>query len=259
MIKSLIGLESSSIMPLIAITPLTQDCYETIWGEFINDNLIAHEDSISELKSIFTFKANTFYSNPIKRLEKIKDFQTAKNLSLKGIAIKLLLDGQMGGWIGNKNSRVQTFFFSDVIDSLDDRIIDPHEFSAKLIESMKKKLKKYNDLLTDENSILTIDIRQILPYWGPHNISQSLFIEQRKIKIKIQTNCENFSMFKSLPPAVRRDSYHYHMLKKEKVDIILVGDANYKKNICNCNSCCSYTCNVHVLSDNKRKALLQLT
>lgn len=140
-----IGLESSSIMPLVAITPLTQDCYETIWGKFINSTFLAHADSIEELKSIFIFKANTFYSSSIKRLEKIKDLPLDENQSLKGIAIKLLLDGQMGGWIGNKNSRVQTFFFSDVIDSLDNRIKDPHEFSEELIESMKKKLKKYNN------------------------------------------------------------------------------------------------------------------
>ena len=105
-----IGLESSSIMPLITITPLTQDCYEATLNKFSHDTLIAHEDSLTELKTIFSFRSNTFYSNPINRLSKIKDFPLFPNTSLKGIAIKLLLDGQAGGWIGNKNSRVQTFF-----------------------------------------------------------------------------------------------------------------------------------------------------
>jgi len=56
-----IGLESSSIMPLVAITPLTQDCYQTILDNHSNHILIAHEDSIIELKNIFRFKADTFY------------------------------------------------------------------------------------------------------------------------------------------------------------------------------------------------------
>jgi len=130
---TLIGLESSSIMPLVAITPVTQDCYENIWGNYIANTLIAHEDSIAELKKIFTFKTNTFYSNPITRLEKVKDFSPLERLSLKGMALKLLLDGQMGGWIGNKISRVQTFFFSDIIDAIDDNIKDPKIFSKELI------------------------------------------------------------------------------------------------------------------------------
>lgn len=259
MTYSIIGLESSSIMPLVAITPLTQDCYETIWGSFINDTLLAHEDSIAELKNIFSFKTNTFYSNPIKRLEKIKELSPSDRMSLKGMALKLLLDGQMGGWIGNKNSRVQTFFFSDVIDNLDDKIKDPQEFSVKLIESMKKKIQIYNNLLTPVNGILTIDIKQILPYWGLHNVSQSLFSENRKIQIKILPNCESLVMFEYSPSATRRDSYHYHMLKKEKVNLILVGDANYKKNICSCRNCLSYYCEVQVLTDKKRKMLLNLT
>lgn len=258
MTNSLIGLESSSIMPLVAVTPLTQDCYETIWGSFYNSLLLAHEDSIAELKNIFNFRANTFYSNPLKRLEKLKDLSPSNGISLKGMAIKLLLDGQMGGWIGNKNSRVQTFFFSDVIDRIDDRIKDPHEFSATLIEGMKNKVLFYNRLLTPDNGLLTIDIKQILPYWGFHNVASSIFFENRTIQIRILPDCESFTMFESKPTATRRDSYHYHMLKKEKVGLILVGDANYRNNICSCNDCLSYHCEVHVLSDSKRKKLLNL-
>jgi len=254
----IIGLESSSIMPMVAITPLTQDCYENIWGRFINSTLIAHEDSISELKNIFKFKANTFYSNPITRLQKIKDFLPSDKISLKGMAIKLLLDGQMGGWIGNKNSRVQTFFFSDVIDGLDNRIKDPKEFSATLIDRMRNKIKTYNNFLTPIDGTLTINIRQILIYWGFHNVAPALFSEKRKIQIKILPNCHSFTTFESLPSATRRDAYHYHMLKKEKVTLILVGDANYKKNVCSCNDCLSHNCEVKILRDTKRKKLLGL-
>jgi hypothetical protein len=95
--NNLIGLESSSIMPLVTITPLTQECYEAIWGDCCSHTLMAHEDSIAELKNVFTFKTNTFYSNPITRLEKVKEFSPSERVSLKGAAFKLLLDGQMGG------------------------------------------------------------------------------------------------------------------------------------------------------------------
>jgi len=256
--NTLIGLESSTLMPLVAITPLTQECYEIIWGDYLADTLIAHEDSISELKGIFKFRANTFYSNPIIRLEKIKDFSPSERMSLKGMAMKLLLDGQMGGWIGNKNSRVQAFFFSDVIDAVDDNIKDPRIFSAELIKRMKNKIQTYNELLTPSNGILAIDMKRVLPYWGFHNVTPSIFSEERKIQIKILPNCESFVAFESLPSATRRDAYHYHMLKKEEVALILVGDANYKKNVCSCNTCLSYNCEVRLLRDTKRKRLLGL-
>ena len=255
----LIGLESSSIMPLVTVTPLTQDCYENIWGNHITSTLIAHEDSIAELKNIFQFKVNTFYSSPVSRLEKIKDFLPTEKASLKGIALKLLLDGQMGGWVGNKNSRVQTFFFSDVIDALDNDIKDPKAFSAELITNMRKKIQTYNQMLTPDNGILAIDIRQILPYWGFHNITPSIFSEKRKIKIRILPNCESLTMFGDFPSATRRDAYHYHMLKKERVSIILVGDANYKNNICSCSGCRSHDCEVQIFTDAKRKKILNLS
>jgi hypothetical protein len=257
--SNLIGLESSSIMPLITITPLTQECYESIWGEHCSNTLIAHEDSIAELKNVFNFKANTFYSNPITRLEKIKEFSFPKKLSLKGAAFKLLLDGQMGGWIGNKNSRVQAFFFSDVIDTIDDNIKDAETFSDQLILKMRAKIQTYNQMLTPNDGVLTIDIKRILPYWGFHNIASTIFSEKREVQIKILPNCESITMFESLPAATRRDAYHYHMLKKEKVRLILVGDANYKNNICSCPSCLSYDCSVVILTDAKRKKLLKLS
>ncbi len=256
--KNLIGLESSSIMPLVTVTPLTQECYEALWNNYVNSTLIAHEDSLTELRNIFKFKANTFYSNPIIRIEKVKDFSPSKRESIKGGALKLLLDGQMGGWIGNKISRVQTFFFSDVIDDIDSNIKDPERFSEELTESMKKKIEIYNRMLTPDNGLLTIDISRILPYWGFHNVTPSVFAEKRKVSIKILPNCETLNKFQSLPSATRRDAYHYHMLKKEKVQLILVGDANYKKNICACADCSSYNCEVKILTDRERKKILKL-
>jgi hypothetical protein len=256
--KTIIGLESSSIMPLVTITPLTQDCYGTIWDTYMGHTIIAHEDSLSELKDIFKFKANTFYSDPITRMEKVKDFSPSARASLKGMALKLLLDGQMGGWVGNKNSRVQTFFFSDVIDSLPSAMDDPKTFSAQLIARMKDKIRTYEEMLTPVAGILTIDVSRILPYWGWHNVRSSILSEKRKLRIRIVPDCESFAVFKHLPSAMRRDAYHYHMLKEEKVALILVGDANYRKNVCSCEECRSYDCQVSILKDTERKKLLKL-
>lgn len=257
--RLVIGLESSSIMPLIAVSPLTQDCYETIWGRYLSDTLIVHNDSIDELKNIFNFKGNTFFSNPTKRMEKIRDFHPRGELSLKGAAMKLLLDGQMGGWVGNKNSRVQTFFFSDVVDAIGDDIRDPAHFAGVLVERMEAKVARYNHMLTPANGTLTVDIGQILPYWGFHNVSPSLFTEKRTLKIQVLPDSESSEMFKSYPSATRRDAYHYHMLKKERVELILVGDANYSKNICSCQGCRAYECDIKVLKDTSRKLILNLT
>ena len=257
--KSLrIGLESSSIMPLIAVTPISQDCYETIQNDFAGSIFLAHEDSITELKSIFQFKSNTFYSNPITRLEKIRELPCYSNISLKGIAIKLLLDGQSGGWIGNKNSRVQALFFSDVIDSISNEIDEPNSFCTEVTDRMRSKIQSFNTLLTPVNQILSISSQSILQYWGCHNISLKLSQELTNIQIKVVPNCESFDMFEHMPNVIRRDIYHYHMLKKESVSAILVGDANYKKNLCNCQRCMNYDCEVIVLKDIKRKRLLGL-
>ncbi len=256
--NTIIGLESSSIMPLVTITPLTQDCYATIWGTYMTHTIIAHEASLSELKDIFKFKANTFYSNPITRMEKVKEFSPSGKTSLKGMAFKLLLDGQMGGWVGNKNSRVQTFFFSDVIDSLPNGMDDAKTFYAELIARMKEKIRTYDEMLTPASGVLTIDMSRILPYWGWHNVHSSILSEKRRLSIRILPDCESFAVFKHLPSAMRRDAYHYHMLKKEKVDVILVGDANYKKNVCLCEECRSHDCQVRILNGTERKKLLKL-
>lgn len=253
-----IGLESSSIMPLVAITPLTQDCYQTILDNYSDHILLAHEDSIIELKNIFRFKADTFYSNPLKRLEKIKELPYHPGLSLKGGAMKLLLDGQAGGWMGNKNSRVQALFFSDVIDSVSDTIDDPADFCNEVIMKMKGKIETYRNLLTPLRQVLSIQSANILPYWGYHNISTKLLFESNTINVTILPDCESIDDFEHLPSSSRRDTYHYHMLRKEKVNIILVGDANYEKNICRCLHCANYSCKIITLKDRERKALLNL-
>lgn len=251
-----VGLESSSIMPLVAITPLTQDCYETILNNFSDHTLIAHEDSITELGTIFHFRADTFYSNPIRRLEKIRVLPRFSGISLKGIAIKLLLDGQAGGWIGNKNSRVQGLFFSDVIDSISDVIDNPEDFCNEVTMKMRNKIESFNNSLMPANQILSIESGSILPYWGHHNISARLLTESKSIKIRILPNCESIEMFEHLPTAIRRDTYHSHMLKKDMANIILVGDANYEKNLCRCERCMNYDCETVILTNKKRNALL---
>lgn len=257
--QGLIGLESSTIMPLVTVTPLTQDCYEVVWREYLSQTLVVHEDSLAELRNVFRFKADTFYSNPISRLEKIKEYSFCGGLSIKRAALKLLLDGQMGGWVGNKNSRVQAFFFSDVIDAVSDEVRDPKLFSTQLTAKMCEKVRTYDEMLTPRDGILTIDIRRILPYWGFHNVDPAILSESRTIQIRILPNCESSTMFESLPPGIRRDAYHYHMLTKERVHLLLVGDANFKNNVCPCQSCLSHGSEIRLLTGASRKKLLRLT
>ncbi len=139
-----------------------------------------------------------------------------------------------------------------------DEIDNPEDFCNELTTKMRYKIKVFNNLLTPDNGILKICSSNILPYWGQHNISPNLLSESNSINIKILPDCELFKMFEHLPTATKRDSYHYHMLKKGKVNIIFVGDANYKKNICSCKSCATYDCETIILTDKKRKELLNL-
>lgn len=254
----LIGLESSSLMPLVAITPLSQDCYETIWGELFDNSFMVHRDSLAELRNIFEFSANTFFSNPIVRMQKLPDISFRKGLTAKGVAIKLLLDGQAGGWIGNKNSRVQAFFFSDVIDSIDDSITDLQEFCNIVVERMKAKANQFNHLVTPQNNLLVIDPKNALPYWGYHNVSAGFLEENRKLMINVQEDCTSIDMFMDKPSAGRRDAFHYHMLTQESVDLILVGDANFESNICKCNQCSKRSPSIRILTNKRRNVLLNL-
>jgi len=256
--KLLIGLESSSLMPLIAITPLSQDCYETIWEELFHNSFIIHRDSLAELRTIFEFSANTFFSNPIARMQKLRDISLWKGLTPKGVAIKLLLDGQAGGWIGNKNSRVQTFFFSDVIDSMDDSITDLQEFCNIVVGRMKAKVDHFNHLTTPQNNILVIDLKNALPYWGYHNVSADFLEENRPLTVQVQEDCASIDMFMDKRLPARRDAFHYHMLTQEHVDLLLVGDANFESNICRCAQCIKCSPSIRILTNKRRNDLLNL-
>lgn len=258
MSKQVIGLESSSLMPLVAITPLSEDSYRAIWGKLFDCSFLIHQDSLHELRRIFEFPTHTFFSDPITRIEKLRALPLPSRLTLKGLAIKLLLDGQAGGWIGNKNSRVQTFFFSDVIDNMEDSITDPHEFCDILVAGMQAKIDRFNHLITPQGNILPVDPKNALPYWGYHNVSTDYLEEDRKLVIEVREDCAPIDMFMSQPRAARRDAFHYHMLRQESVDLILVGDANFEENICRCDLCNKRPTKVRILTNKRRNALLNL-
>lgn len=256
--KLLIGLESSSLMPLVTITPLSQDCYETIWGELFDNSFVIHQDSLRELKNIFEFSTNTFFSNPIIRMRKLRDISLRKGLTAKGIAVKLLLDGQAGGWIGNKNSRVQAFFFSDVIDSIGDSIVDLQEFCDIVVQRMEAKINRFNHLITPQDNVLVVDLKNALSYWGYHNVSRDFLEEERTLVINVREDSASLDMFAHKTSAARRDAFHYHMLAQESVDLILVGDANFESNICSCDQCSKRSPKVRILTNKKRNDLLNL-
>lgn len=258
MSKQAIGLESSSVMPLVAITPLSEDCYRTIWGELLDSSFLIHQDSLGELRRIFEFPIHTFFSDPITRIEKLRELPLPSRLTMKGLAIKLLLDGQAGGWIGNKNSRVQTFFFSDVIDDMEDSITDSHEFCDILVARMKAKIERFNHLITPQDNVILIDLKNALPYWGYHNVSTDYLEEDRRLAIEVREDCAPIDMFMGQPPASRRDAFHYHMLRHESVDLILVGDANFEENVCRCEMCNRRPIKVRILTNKRRNALLSL-
>ncbi|PIU23867.1 MAG: hypothetical protein CO103_07095 [Chloroflexi bacterium CG_4_9_14_3_um_filter_45_9] len=256
--KLLTGLESSSLMPLVTITPLSQDCYDTIWGELFDNCFVIHQDSLRELKNIFEFSANTFFSNPIVRMQKLRDISPCKGLTVKGVAVKLLLDGQAGGWIGNKNSRVQAFFFSDVIDSIEDCIVDVQEFCDILVQRMEAKINRFNHLITPHDNLLVVDLENVLPYWGYHNVSRDFLEEDRKLVINVREDSASIDMFTHKTSAARRDAFHYHMLTQEAVDLILVGDANFESNICSCGQCSKRSPKIRILTNKRRNDLLNL-
>jgi hypothetical protein len=249
-----IGLESSSIMPLVVITPFSQSLWEKIWGECFASTFIANQDSIRELSQIFEFRSDSFYSSPITRIQKMKERSVSTSLSLKGEAIKYLADGQMGGHVGNKQSRVEVFFFSDVVDSIDSGTIDREEFCELVIQGIREKINAFKKLIEPSNHVLEIDLQRSLSYWGDHNVSHDFKNERRKLEIQIFPDNDSRSKFDHVPNRQRSDMYHFHMLVRENVDLIIVADKGFKENLCDC--CKTYSEKLYIVTDASRKKLL---
>lgn len=227
MIKA-IGLETSSIMPLLEITPRTLPLQQHIKKTIESYDVEFYTDLHSVEEA--TQQINTSVNNAVRSIEKaklaaerlnIKDWQTLSIIFVKSLA---------ENWYG----REETLRWSDVIiNDKFQKIQDPKEFFEALNQELENKKKKYLSLLKIKNQYMEINCEFIQSYW----ITPS-FIKDVNIKIKVIPN--NLSLegfFKKLQSTVNA-AYMGTLKVNDVVDIYhlysLYNDGNIRE-VWSCN------------------------
>ncbi|MGQ9706377.1 MAG: hypothetical protein ACUVWP_05150 [bacterium] len=153
-----IGLETSSIMPLLEITPRTLPLQKHIIK--IIDNTIDVE-FCTDLHSVeeATQQINTSFDVAIKSIEKAKEvvkrLKSNDILKLSIIFIKSLSENFIGG-------RMETLRWSDVIDNdVFYSIKNSEDFFKVLKKQMENKKQKYLSMLEIKKQYLEINCKDI--------------------------------------------------------------------------------------------------
>lgn len=191
--KKSIGLETSSIMPLLEITPrilpLQQHIKKTI--ERYDVEFYTDLHSVEEA----TQQINISFNNAVRSIEKAKIVAERLNIkdmqSLSIIFIKSLSEN----WYG----REETLRWSDVIiNEKFQEIRNSEDFFEILNKQIENKKQMYLAMLKIKNQHLDINCEYIQSYW----ITPS-FIKDLKLKIKVIPN--NLSLedfFKQLQSSI---------------------------------------------------------
>ena len=237
-----IGLETSSLMPLVVVSPFSSSVYNRIWLENGVDNceFVTASDCITESIDVML----KYIKYPLKKIEQMRDESQPHEISPLFVqALKHIAETRYNAkWI---------FFLTDIIAKIDQNS-DQTDFCNQLIKAMNEKFNSYRRMLTPVNGILTIDITKILPYWGYHKIDINFLKEKRIIKIIVKETIsqeeyeeqyelwiDNFTstLKKDLTINSKRDMYHYHILRSLGCNEIWVGNEKFNKHLCPCPLC----------------------
>jgi hypothetical protein len=227
MIKK-IGLETSSIMPLIETTTRTLPLQKQI-KEVIEEYEVKFYTDLHSVKEA-TQQINTSCNNAIKSVEKAlvvaERLNTNDPLYLTVIFIKSLSEN----WYG----REETLRWSDVVinDKLQ-QIQNYKEFFETLKQEIENKRQKYLSMLKVENQHLNINCEDIQSYW----ITPS-FVRDLHIKIEVITNNISIENFFQKLQSVMNTAYMGTLKINDAVDIYhlysLYNDSNIKE-VWSCN------------------------
>ena len=219
MIKT-IGLETSSIMPLMETTTRTLPLQKKI-KEIIEEYEVKFYTDLHSIKEA-TQQINTSYNNAIKSVEKAlivaERLNTNDPVSLTVIFIKSLSEN----WYG----REETLRWSDIVTC--DKLKHTQTYKD-FFETVKKELEnkkeKYLSMLVIENQYLDIDCKYIQSYW-----ITPLFVRDTHIKIEVITNNISVENFFQKLQSVMNTAYMGTLKINDVVDIYhlysLYNDAN---------------------------------
>lgn len=183
-----IGLESSSIMPLIEITPRTKPLQINIKKAINESNnkveFFTDRYSLTEVRQ----QINKSFNNAIRSIEKSKIL--AEKIDLNNInrlmicVVKCLSEDYNYG-------RHETLRWSDVLYSGKiSKYYNRNEFYETLNCEINKKKQKYLSLLPESQKTIYIDCKNIQPYWETPEYERDI-----KIKINIVNNEKSLEKF----------------------------------------------------------------
>ncbi|MGB7533998.1 MAG: hypothetical protein WA977_13650 [Halobacteriota archaeon] len=237
-----IGLETSSLMPLIVVAPFSNLVYERIWLEnrVHKCEFVTASDCVVESIDVML----KYSKYPLEKIEQMRDVSQPHEITPLSVqAIKHIAETRYNAkWI---------FFLTDVVAKIDQNY-DRTEFCNQLTKAINEKFDSYRRMLTPVNDILTIDVTKILPYWGYHKIDNSFLKEEKAIKVIVRETISqeeyeeqyepwitNFTstLKKDLTINSKRDMYHYHILRSLGCDEIWVGNEKFNKHLCPCPLC----------------------
>jgi hypothetical protein len=223
-----IGLETSSIMPLLETTTRTLPLQQHI-KETINRYDVEFYTDLYSVKEA-TQQINTSFNNAVRSIGKakivaerlnIKDMQTLSIIFVKSLS---------ENWYG----REETLRWSDaVINDKFQEIQNSEEFFKILNQQIENKKQKYLSMLKIKNQHLDINCEYIQSYW-----ITPLFTKDLSLKIKtIPNNLSLEDFFKKLQSTVNA-AYMGTLKINDVVDIYhlysLYNDGNIKE-VWSCN------------------------
>src|SRR3989344_1070110 len=155
-----IALETSSIMPLLEVTPRTFPLQQNLKSIIQNNDIQFFTDrySIKEASQQIT----TSFENAIKSLEKAIKTADMTNTHDTKILSVIFIKSLCENWYG----REETLRWADVI--IDNRFYDIknyNDFFTIIKENLLRKKDKYTSFLQINDGAISIDCKEIQSYW----------------------------------------------------------------------------------------------
>lgn len=224
-----IGLETSSIMPLLETTSRTLPLQRHIKETIDRYDVVEFYTDLYSIKEA-TQQINTSFNNAIRSVEKAKIVAERLNINdvqtLSIIFVKSLAEN----WYG----REETLRWSDVVINDEFQgIHDSEEFFKTLNQQMENKKQKYLSMLKIKNQCLDINCEYMQSYW-----ITPLFTKDLRLKIKVIPNSLSLEDFFKKLQSTLNATYMRTLKINDVVDIYhlysLYNDGNIKE-VWSCN------------------------
>jgi len=166
-----VGIETSSIMPLLEITPRTLPLQQHI-KQLVGKYAVRFYTDYYSVKEA-TQQINTSFKSAERSIEKAKDIaERGKIMDAQTLSI-IFVKSLAENWYG----REETLRWSDVVICADfQKIMSPGDFFDALVRRIESKKQKYLSMLRVSDQCLDIDCKHIQSYWVTPSFTKELHI-----------------------------------------------------------------------------------